>query len=137
MNTSVASHLRNTVHPDLWSLATDRPAYHDAGRVLIAVATGDGVRVDCDFENAEEYLLYENYGSRTCFIGRQVCPRVSDMAGSLHRTELLADCDLVVCSSISDTCKQDLAESGVACNLAYAGARISEAVSTLLRGTGT
>lgn len=137
MNTSAAVHIGNSGHPDRWSLTPDGPLQHDARRVLIAVATADGVRVDQNFENTEAFLLYENDGCRTCFVGRQVCPRLTDGSESLRRARLLADCDLVLCANISDICVQKLSELGIDCTLAYAGATVSEAVSALRQGVGT
>jgi predicted Fe-Mo cluster-binding NifX family protein len=93
--------------------------------------------VDQEFENTEAFLLYENDGRRTCFIGRQVCPRLADGGESLRRARLLADCDLVLCSNISDICRQKLSELGIYCNLAYAGATVSEAVSALQQAAGS
>lgn len=116
-----------------WSLAPHRPAPRNARRLLIAVATNDGAHVDRDFENTEAFLLYEQAGTRTSYIGRQPCP-LSSAEGDLEtRTRLLADCDMVLCSNISPACKQTLSDLGIDCALARAGADISAAVSTLRR----
>ena len=116
---------------DRWSLAPDLPVHHDARSRLIAIATGDGAHVDRNFEDAESFMLYEQDACRTCFIGRQLCPVASGGEASARRARLLADCDLVLCSSVSDSCKQRLLDLGIACNLAFAGAAITDAVSAL------
>jgi len=135
MNTLATAHMPNPVSADLWSLAPHQSVRHDARRVLIAVATADGARVDCDFEEAEAFLLYENHGCQTCFVGRQPCPLASDGGEPMGKVILLADCDLVLCSNVSDSCKQALSEMGIDCNLGYAGAMVSDAVSAFQQET--
>jgi hypothetical protein len=122
---------------DRWSLAPDLPVHHDVRSRVIAVATGDGAHVDRNFEEAEAFMLYEQGACRTCFIGRQLCPITVGGEESARRTRLLADCDLVLCSSVSDACKQRLLELGIDCNLAFAGATITDAVSALRRQPGS
>jgi predicted Fe-Mo cluster-binding NifX family protein len=116
---------------DRWSLAPHGPLSRDGRGVLIAVATAGGERVDRDFEDAEAFLLYEKTARRTSYIGRQPCRLSKTGADPMRRTSLLADCDLVLCASISDGCKQTLCALGIDCNLAYAGAAVSDAVSGL------
>jgi len=135
MNTLATARIPNPMSANLWSLAPHQPVHHDARRVLIAVATADGARVDCDFEDAAAFLLYEKHGLHTCFVGRQPCPVASAGSDPLRRSLLLADCDLVLCSTVTDTCKQTLSELGIDCNLAYAGAMAGDAVSAFQRET--
>jgi hypothetical protein len=118
---------------DRWSLAPDLPVRHDDRRVVVAVATADGAHVDRDFEDAEAFLLYEKDGCRTGFIGRQPCPLRSGPGGAMNRARLLADCDLVLCSSVSDSSRRRLLEMGIDCSLAFAGAMITDVVSALRR----
>jgi predicted Fe-Mo cluster-binding NifX family protein len=133
MNSTVTQFTTGTAGAALWSLAPHTPVRHAARCMLIAVATADGARVDRNFEDAEAFLIYESDGDRTCFIGRQPCPLTAAAGESARRTELLSDCDLVLCSNISDSCRRTLSELGIGCNLAYAGAMISDAVSALRR----
>ena len=135
MNSSARLQATNTSFGDRWSLAPNLPVRRDARSMLIAVATGDGARVDCNFEDAEAFLLYEQDGCRTCFIGCQPCPLASG-ASVTNRARLLADCDLVLCANVSDICKQSLLELGVDCNLAFAGAIINDAVAALKQDLG-
>lgn len=113
-----------------WSLAPHRPAPRDVSRLLVAVAAGDDGRVGGSFEEAGEFLLFEKCGRQTCLIGRQSC-RLAGAGDQARRARLLADCDLVVCAGISDTCRQSLSALGVACELALAGVRPDDAVSLL------
>lgn len=113
-----------------WSLAPHVPAPKDARRLLVAIAATDDGRVGGSFEEAGAFLLFEKHGRDTCFIGRQSCPLVAHNDRT-RRTRLFADCDMVVCADISETCRQSLSALGVACALAVAGARVDEAVSTL------
>jgi len=133
MNSLATLRTTGPAFADRWSLAPNLPVRHDGRRVVIAVATADGAHVDRNFEDAEAFLLYEKDGCRTCFIGRQPCPLLSGPAGVMDRTRLLADCDLVLCSSVSDSCRQRLLDMGVDCNLAFAGAMITDAVSAYAR----
>ena len=116
---------------DLWSLAGDWPLWRDRERVLIAVASTGGERVDRNFEDAETFLLYEKTACQTSFVGRQHCPLSAGGADPVRRTRLLADCDLVLCANISDSCRQTLSTLGVDCNLIYAGASVADAVAGL------
>lgn len=121
--------------PDRWSLAPHLPVQRHGGRLLVAIATADGAHVDRAFEHAESFLLYERDGERTCYVGCQPCPRAAaDAAG--HRTRLLADCDLVLCAGISDICRQALAGLGIGCNIGFAGATVSAAVTELGKQNG-
>jgi len=129
----ISSSSANAVQPsspaDLWSLAADRPVPRDGRCILVAVASAAGACIDRNFEDAEAFLLYEKCGRDICFIGRQPCP----LAGNdpLARTRLLADCDVVLCTSIGATCRQTLSSLSIGCSLAYAGAAVSDAVSAL------
>ena len=101
-------------HLPAWSLAPHLPVPRQAHRMLVAVASTDGARVDRDFEHAEAFLLYEKDGEKTCYIGRQPCPLASAGPEPGQRTRLLADCDLVICSNISESCRQALSGLGIA-----------------------
>lgn len=114
-----------------WSLAPHRPAPKDSRRLLVAIASSGAGCVDSSFEDAGEFLLYEKSGERTCFVGRQPCPLGFQRGDRSKRARLFADCDLVVCSGISEDCRQTLSAFGVSCELTFAGARIGDAVSAL------
>jgi hypothetical protein len=128
-NSSLAHEVPSSSPTDLWSIAPPQPALRDTQRLLVAVASGSGTCVDDSFEDAETFLLFEKFGHKTCFIGHQPCP----LAGSdqTRRTRLLADCDLVLCAGISETCKNNLSAMGIDCDLAYAGSTVNEAVLAL------
>lgn len=115
---------------DLWSLAAPGQLPRTPRTLLVAVATG-GDRVDGDFEHAESFLLYEKDECGTCYIGRQLCPLLGAERDQEKRTRLLADCDLVLCSSISETCRRKLSALGIGCSLDHAGEAIAEAVASL------
>jgi len=132
MNTTQTAPSR---HAPAWILAPHLPVPHQPHRLLVAIASTDGARVDRDFEDAEAFLLYEKDGEQTCYIGRQPCPLAG--AGPLQRTRLLADCDLVLCSNISKTCRQALRELGIACSLAFAGAPVKESMTTVRQDAGS
>lgn len=135
MNMSRSVQPQNHRHPDRWSLAPHLPVQRNARCLLVAVATADGARVDRAFEAAETFLLFEQDGERTCFIGRQPCPcATAEDAG--RRTRLLADCDMVLCAGISETCRQALAGLGIDCSLGFAGLAVGEAVTALGKGGG-
>lgn len=133
MTSSVLSDPAPRGSSDGWSLAPHRAPARHPERLLIAVASG-GERVDRDFENADAFLLYERSGARTSYIGCQPCALAGAGGDAGRRSRLLADCDLVLCAGISDACRHTLSRLGVDCNLAYAGARITEAVAALADG---
>lgn len=117
---------------DLWSVtAWPQPVPRNPRTLLVAVATVGGERVDGNFEEAEAFLLYEKDGPHTCYIGRQPCPLTAAGESPLKRSWLLSECDLVLCSNISDNCRYTLSALGVECDLAYSGANVSEAVAAL------
>lgn len=135
MNMMQAPPPRQHYVPDRWSLAPELPVQRNAGRLLVAVATTDGARVDRAFETAEAFLLYEQDSGRICYVGRQPCPlAAADDAG--RRTRLLADCDLVLCAGISERCRLALAGLGIDCSLGFAGLAVSDAVTGLGKGAG-
>lgn len=115
----------------LWSLAPHRPAPRDARRLLVAVAASADGLVSGSFEEADEFLLYEKHGDDTCFVGRQSCPFADRNVDQTRRARLFEDCDLVICSGISDICRQALSAFGVECELACTGAAIGDAVCAL------
>lgn len=117
-----------------WILAPHLPVPHLPHRLLVAIASTDGARVDRDFEDADAFLLYETDAEKTCYIGRQPCPLAG--AAPLQRTRLLADCDLVLCSSISETCRQALHDLGIDCSLDFAGVPVPESMTVLQRFVG-
>ena len=130
-HTSFAQVVQPSSPTDLWSLAPHQPAPRDEHRLLVAVASGGGACIDGSFEDTEAFLLFEKCGRQTCFIGRQPCALTAAGSDPARRARLLADCDLVLCTGISDTCRQNLSTLGIDCDLAYAGSAISDAVSAL------
>lgn len=128
-NISLVHEVHSSSPTDLWSLAPHRPALRDTRRLLVAVASGRGACIDDSFEDAETFLLFEKFGCQTCFVGHQPCP----LAGSdlTRRARLLADCDLVLCAGISESCKKNLSDLGIDCDLAYAGSTVNDAVLAL------
>ncbi|MDY6942225.1 MAG: NifB/NifX family molybdenum-iron cluster-binding protein [Pseudomonadota bacterium] len=116
---------------DLWAVSMDRPLPADSCRVLIAVASTDGARVNADFDQAEQFLLYEKVGEMMHYIGAQPCPRRAGAGARRHRTRLLSDCDVVICAQISDTSRRSLSRLGVMCDLSFVDAAIERAVSAL------
>ena len=124
-HSSLAQHIHSSGPSDLWSLAPHRPAPRD--RFLVAVASGGGG----SFEEAEAFLLYEKHGNETAFIGRQPCPLTVDGNDPARRARLLADCDLVLCAGISETCRRKLTLLGIQCDVDYTSNAISDAVSAL------
>jgi predicted Fe-Mo cluster-binding NifX family protein len=131
MTESVTYQVPNRGGTDLWSLTAGWPLPRDKQRMLIAVASSGGERVDGDFEDAEIFLLYEKTARQTAYVGRQSCPLTAAGADPARRTWLLADCDLVLCANITDSCRQTLSSLGVDCKLAYAGVTVADAVAGL------
>jgi len=116
---------------DLWSIATGQAVPGSSQSLLVAVATVGGERVDGNFEEAEAFLLYEKGDRNTCYIGRQACPIASTGKDPSSRTRLLAECDLVLCSNISDKCRKTLSTLGVECDLTFTGSAVTDAVAAL------
>jgi hypothetical protein len=133
MNASMVNALHASGPGDRWSLASHRFDPRDGRCFLVAVASSGGTRIDGKFEEAESFLLYEKSGCASRFIGRQPCSLSTDHGDPVERTRLLADCDLVVCAGISDSCRERLSELGVGCELAHAGASVDDAVLALVQ----
>ena len=131
MNASMLYALHAAGPEDRWCLASHQAAATEKRRFLVAVASVEGTRVDGTFENAESFLLYEESASNTSFVGRQPCLLSTGKADPMVRTRLIADCDLVLCAGISDACRDTLSTLGIVCEVAYAGAPVSDAMSAL------
>lgn len=131
MTVSATQAAARATPPTLWRLAPDLPLARDARRMLVAVASSGGGRIDGDFEAAEAFLLYEKTSRDTRYIGRQLCPLADEDDAVARRSRLLVDCDMVLCAGISDGGRACLSSLGIACRLAHAGAAVGEAVSSL------
>lgn len=131
MNALAATPKTAAGSPALWSLAPHRPAPRDAGRLLVAVAASADGRIGGSFEDCSEFLLFEKHNRDTCFVGRQRCPFSESGDDRARRARLFADCDLVICSKIGETCRLALSGFGVGCELACAGAAVDDTVSAL------
>jgi hypothetical protein len=128
---STVSRLPSSGPADLWSISRNEPARRDVSHLLVAVASTSGTRVEGNFEDAEAFLLFDKCGQDTCFVGRQPCSLTTAGEDPFERLRLLADCDVVLCTGISETCMNSLSTLGVTCNLADAGMAVSDLVATL------
>jgi predicted Fe-Mo cluster-binding NifX family protein len=128
MTTTAITPRTRTGCPTVWCLDPERPVRHDLGSLLIAVASDGGDSVDRDFEDADSFLLYEKTAHNTHYIGRQPCPLSTPAQGAVERAALLAGCDRVLCTGVSDNARRVLAGFGIQCDLACAGATIADAV---------
>jgi hypothetical protein len=129
MTTAVLQPSSPTLSTDRWSLAPHRAPARMRDCQLIAVATA-GDRVDCGFDEAESFLLFEKVDGRASYVGCQLCPLASP-GDQARRARLFADCDLVLCATISDTGRHVLSHLGIGCSLDFAGVRVSDAVSAV------
>ncbi|MBK1645526.1 nitrogenase cofactor biosynthesis protein NifB [Thiocapsa imhoffii] len=125
----------------LASLTRRRPTQPATRPVLMAVATTDGQHVDQHFAQARTFALYEASASGIRFIGERRV--VHEQGGSTSRDdttralqqtiEMLAGCEVVLCSRIGYEPWGHLEAAGIRPNGEYAMAPIEAAITAVYR----